>query len=156
MRNPSVLTTLAAVAALGVGVVPAAAAAAGPTFERETISFEAPDAFLTAECGVPVTIAGEGHATNRYFQETGRAGIRYVRSVNVAITASAGDNEVTFRDVGADVEVLLPDGTRVLSLVGQLPFWFTGVLKIDPDSGEVLQEPQHYTDATAVCEALTS
>jgi hypothetical protein len=155
MRMAPVLTsTIVTVAALGVGVVPAAAA--GPSFEREDIWFEEQNALLTAECGVPVTLAGEGHATNRYFDETGKPGIRYVRTVNVTLSVRAGDNEVTLRDVGGDVEVLFPDGTRVLSVVGQLPFWFTGVLKIDVDTGEVLQEPQRYTDASSVCAALTS
>jgi hypothetical protein len=58
--------------------------------------------------------------------------------------------------VGADVEALLPDRKRVLSLVGQPPFWFTGVLKIDLDTGKVLRDPQHYTDTSRVCAALTS
>jgi hypothetical protein len=154
VRTVTVAFGVAAAALVGLGVAPATAA--GPTFEREDISFEFDDALLTAECGVPVTTSGEGHATNRFFDETDRTGIRYVRSVNVALTFRSGDHEVTLRDVGGDVERVTADGTRVLSIVGQLPFWFTGVIKVDLDTGEVLQQPQRYTDADRVCAALTA
>lgn len=38
------------------------------------------------------------------------------------------------------------DGTAVLSIIGQVPFGFTGVLKIDLDTGEAILEPQHSTE----------
>jgi hypothetical protein len=65
---------------------------------------------------------------------------------------------VTVRDVGGDVLRVEPDGTVVLLLIGQLPFAFTGVMMLDPDTGEVILEPQHSLegDVEAVCAALTA
>ena len=40
-------------------------------------------------------------------------------------------------------------------IVGQVPFEFTGVLKVNPDTGEVILEPQHTVDTTRVCRLLT-
>ena len=42
---------------------------------------------------------------------------------------------VRFRDVGADVVRIEPDGTATLMIIGQVPFDFTGVLKIDLETG---------------------
>ena len=55
-----------------------------------------------------------------------------VNTVNVLVTLSANGNTYTLRDVGADVAKVLKDGTFQLAIVGQVPFGFTGVLKIDP------------------------
>jgi hypothetical protein len=44
----------------------------------------------------------------------------------------------------------------VLSIVGQVPFDFKGVLKIDLGTGEVLHEPTAPYDTTKVCAALTA
>jgi hypothetical protein len=81
-----------------------------------------------------------------------------VNSINLAITFTAGENSVTVRDVGGDVLRVEPDGTVVLLLIGQLPFAFTGVMMLDPDTGEVILEPQHSLegDVEAVCAALTA
>jgi hypothetical protein len=49
-----------------------------------------------------------------------------------------------------------PDGTVILSIVGQVPFEFTGVLKINLETGEVILEPHHEVDPTRVCEPLTA
>ena len=49
-----------------------------------------------------------------------------------------------------------PDGTAILTTTGQLPFEFTGVLKINLDTGEVILEPHHVVDIEAVCEQLTA
>lgn len=81
-----------------------------------------------------------------------------MNSINLAITFTAGENSVTVRDVGRDVLRVEPDGTVVLLLIGQLPFAFTGVMMLDPDTGEVILEPQHSLegDVEAVCAALTA
>jgi hypothetical protein len=47
------------------------------------------------------------------------------------------------------------DGTVVLMIVGQVPFEFTGVLKVNPDTGEVILEPRHTVDTTQVCRLPT-
>ena len=50
----------------------------------------------------------------------------------------------------------MPDGTLVLAIIGQLPLDFTGVLKFDPETGEVFLEPHHSTadEIDEVCLAL--
>jgi hypothetical protein len=70
--------------------------------------------------------------------------------------ATAGDNQVRFRDVGIDLVRVEPDGTVILSIVGQVPFGFTGVLKINLDTGEAILEPHHIVDTTRACELLTA
>ena len=45
----------------------------------------------------------------------------------------------------------------VVAIIGQLPFDFTGVLKFDAETGEVLLEPHHSTaeeDVDEACAAL--
>jgi hypothetical protein len=49
-----------------------------------------------------------------------------------------------------------PDGTVILSIVGQVLFDFTGVLKINPETDEVILEPHHFFDIEEVCAQLTA
>jgi hypothetical protein len=95
--------------------------------------------------------------TVRTFSGEG-TGLVELASLNFANTATAGENSVTFRDVGADLLRVEPDGTVVLLIIGQIPFGFTGVLMLDPDTGEVILEPQHSLegDVEEVCAALTA
>ncbi|HSC91560.1 MAG TPA: hypothetical protein VLB86_07895 [Gaiellaceae bacterium] len=86
--------------------------------------------------------AGEGHVIVRTFSGD-KTGVAEGRTLNVAITATAGGNPYRFRDVGADHLQVGPDGTAVLLVIGQVPFGFTGVLKIDLATGEAILEPQH-------------
>jgi hypothetical protein len=72
----------------------------------------------------------------------------------VTLVATAGDNSVQFKDVGIDLVLVEPDGTAILMIIGQVPFEFTGVLKIDLATGEVILEP-HAVDTTRVCRLLT-
>jgi hypothetical protein len=65
---------------------------------------------------------------------------------------AAGD---TGQLVGIDQVRAQPDGTAILSIVGQVPLGFTGVLKIDLDTGEAILEPHHFVDIAEVCEQLT-
>jgi hypothetical protein len=69
---------------------------------------------------------------------------------------TAGDNQIRVRDVGIDQVRVQPDGTVILSIVGQVPFGFTGVLKLNPETGEILLEPHHVADIAEVCELLTA
>jgi hypothetical protein len=48
---------------------------------------------------------------------------------------------------------LAPDGTLTLLIIGEVPFEWTGVLKIDPSTEEVILEP-HWIDTTRVCAVL--
>ena len=58
------------------------------------------------------------------------------------LTATADGRVFRFRDVGADVTRIEPDGTAVLLISGQVPFDFAGVLKIDLETGEAILEPR--------------
>ncbi len=143
------LTVLAALLASG-------ATAGKPVFQRIDVNETAPDPFLTEECGVAVTTQAEGQITSRTFTGGG-TGVASVRTINIALTATAGDNVVRFRDVGADVVRIEPDGTAILMIIGQVPFDFTGVLKIDLETGDAILEPQHSTaeNLERACATLT-
>ena len=141
-----------------VGVVsPGVGVGAPPTFERIVVDETfAPDEFLTEACGVVVTSHLEGHIIVRTFEEDG-TGVVEVETINVGITATAGDRIFRFRDVGAAVTRIEPDGTAVLSITGQVPFFFAGVLKIDLETGEAIFEPRDRSaeQLARACAALT-
>jgi hypothetical protein len=65
-----------------------------------------------------------------------------LNTINVGLTATAGDRTFRFRDVGSDQVRIEPDGTAVLTITGQVPFAFAGVLKIDLETGDAILEPQ--------------
>jgi hypothetical protein len=155
MTRGSVAALLACI--LVVSAVFAPGASAGkPTIERIEIDDTTPDEFLTDACGVPVTTTARGHIIVRTFPEgTGPAEIR---TINIGLTARAGDNTYTFRDVGADHVQVKQDGTPILTIIGQVPFDFIGVLKINLATDEVIHEPQHNTEGRLedACAALTA
>jgi hypothetical protein len=128
-----------------------------PTFERIAIDETFVDDFLTEACGVPVSTSAQGHIIVREFAGEG-TGVAEISTISVGLTAMAGDNTYTFRDVGADVIRIEPDGTAILLITGQVPFGFTGVLKIDLETGEAILEPQHNIEGRVedACAALTA
>jgi hypothetical protein len=138
-------------------VVAPGAFAGKPTMERVAIDETFDDDFLSAECGVPVTAHVQGHIIIRTF-EGGGTGPAELRTISIGITATAGDNTYRFRDVGADLVRIEPDGTAILMIIGQVPFDFTGVLKIDLETDEAILEPQHSTEGNVekACAALTA
>jgi hypothetical protein len=156
MTRRGVSSFLASVFVVAAFIAPGAMAAK-PTIERIDVDESFADEFLSEECGVEVTTQALGHIIVRTF--SGEAtGAAELRTVNIALTATADGNTFTFRDVGADLVRIEPDGTAILMLIGQLPFDFTGVLKIDLETGEAILEPQHTVfeeDLEAACEALT-
>lgn len=133
------------------------AAAAKPTIERFDVDESFPDDFLTEACGVPVTTTARGHVILRTFPGEG-TGVVELRTINVGLAARAGDNVYRFRDVGADLVRVEPDGTAILMITGQVPFEFSGVLKIDLDTGETILEPQHSLEGRVeeACAKLTA
>jgi hypothetical protein len=140
-----------------VGLVWAGVAAgAAPTIERITVNESSEDVFLTEECGVPVTTTAQGHVIVRTFSGEG-TGVAQVNTISIGLTATAGDRTFRFRDVGADVVQIKPDGSLVLLITGQVPFAFAGVLKIDPDTEEVILEPRDRSEQqlAKACTALT-
>jgi hypothetical protein len=80
-----------------------------------------------------------------------------LNSVNIGVTSTAGDRTFRFRDVGADLVQIKPDGTLVLLISGQVPFAFAGVLKINPETEEVILEPRDRSEEqlAKACKALT-
>lgn len=143
------LLVLAALAAPG-------ASAGKPTFERIEIDQTFADDFLSEACGVAVTTRVAGHVIVRTFA-SGGTGPAQLRTLNLGFAAMAGGNTFRFRDVGADLVRIEPDGTAILMIIGQVPFDFTGVLKIDLETGEAILEPQHTTGdrVDKACAVLT-
>ena len=154
MTRQSLTGWVVSVLVLGV-LTPGVASGAAPTFERIDVDDSFADEFLTEECGVAVTTTARGHITVRTFEDG--TGPTTVRTINIGLTATAGDRTFRFRDVGADVERVEPDGTIVLSIIGQVPFDFAGVLKIDLETGEVILEPRDRSEKqlARACAALT-
>jgi hypothetical protein len=74
----------------------------------------------------------------------------------VTITATSPEGSVTVKDVGGDLTRVEPDGTAVLLIFGQVPFEFTGALKIDLETEKAILEPQHIVDVEEVCASLTA
>jgi hypothetical protein len=150
--------TLLALLVLTAFAAPAAVAGKGkPEIERIHVDETFPDEFLTEACGVPVTTHAEGLLIIRTFPDD-QTGLVEVTTVNLVLTATSGDNSYTFRDVGADLIRIEPDGTAVLMVIGQVPFGFIGVLKVDLETGEVILEPEHDLGGQLeeACQALTA
>ena len=149
-----VIARLAGVLVVAAVVVPVAFAGK-PTMERFDVDGTFADGFLTAACGVDVMTHIQGHIIFRTFAGGGNV---EVNTVNFALTAMAGDNTYSFRDVGADHVQVKKDGTEILSIIGQIPFDFIGVLKINLTTGEVIHEPGHDISGRLddACAALTA
>ena len=129
---------------------------AAPTFERIAVDDTFPDEFLTVECGVPVTTTVQGHVILREFSGEGQ-GLVALNTLNLAITATAGERTFRFRDVGGDLARIEPDGTAVLYITGQVPFEFAGVLKLDLETEEAFLEPRDRSEEqlARACRFLT-
>ena len=140
--------------ACGLGAGPATGA--GPTVERIDVDDTFADEFLSEECGVDVTTTVRGNVTLRAFSR--EEGLVQLNTLNLAITATAGDRTFRLRDVGADSLRVTPEGTVVLSIIGQVPFGFAGVLKINPETEEVILEPKDRSaeQLAKACQFLTS
>jgi hypothetical protein len=148
-RLALLLATLGLVVSVGVGA--SSAIAAPPEVITFTDTFH--DDFLSDACGVDVTTTVNGTIRIRTFDRT--TGLIEADTVNVDLTATAGDNTFRFRDVGSDVFLQREDGVVHL-VTGQVPFAFTGVLKINETTGEVLFEPQHTVSTDRACAVLTA
>ena len=154
MRRVRTIGMLAVLGALLTVVLGATAAAAqAPVKEVIQVNETFADEFLTEECGVPVTTTATGRVTVFTFNGTV---LQEMTTLNISLVATAGDNQARFRDVGIDQVRVQPDGTVILSIIGQVPFEFTGVMKINLDTGEVILEPQHFADIPRLCELLTA
>jgi len=156
MSRRGLSTWLAATMLIAALVAPSAWAGK-PTIERFDVDEVFLDEGLTAACGVEVMTRAQGHVIVRTFSGEG-AGPAEIRTLNIALTAMAGDNTYRFRDVGADHVQVTSDGSAILMIIGQVPFGFTGVLKIDLTTGETILEPSHSLEGLVeeACAALTA
>lgn len=142
MRKLFAMALVAASVVAGGGV----SHAAGPTFERIELDESGPDPGISAYCGFDITYSYRGSITLRTFSDR-TTGLVELKTVNAILTLSANGKTYRTRDVGADVITVAPDGTVTIALVGQLPFWFTGVVKFNPETGETILEPHHDVSA---------
>jgi hypothetical protein len=155
---PGRRTALAAALFLGVVSATAPAVAAQPVVERITVDDTFTDKDLAAACGVPeVTTTVSGTVITRAFGDSG-TGVLQLNTLNLSVTFQAGDNTVGLRDVGADQLREAPDGSLILSIIGRAPFAFRGVLKLDPETEEVILQPKDWdaSDLQRVCDRLTA
>jgi hypothetical protein len=155
MRRRRTTGLLAVLGALLVVVLGATAAAAqAPEKEVIQVEDEFVDVALSEECGVQVTVTQTGQVTIFTFPD-GRV-LQQLTTLNLAVVFTAGDNQIRVRDVGIDQVRVQPDGTVILSIVGQVPLGFTGVMKIDLETGEPILEPHHVVDIEEFCARLTA
>ena len=156
MRRQRTIGLLAVLGALFVVVLGATAAAAQAPVKEVIQVDDEPfvDEALSAECGVEVTVTQTGRVTIFTFPD-GRV-LQNMTTLNLEVVFTAGDNQIRVRDVGIDQVRVQPDGTVILSIVGQVPLGFTGVLKINPETEEVILEPHHVVDIEEFCARLTA
>ena len=151
------LLALSGVVLVGAGLSsPAVVGAAKPESERIVVDEEFEDEILSEECGVLVTTRVQGHVILRTFDDRG-TGVVSLNTINLGLTATAGDRTFRFRDVGADLVRIEPDGTAVLQIIGQVPLEFAGFLMVDIDAGEAILEPRDRSEwqIERACTALT-
>jgi hypothetical protein len=155
MSTARVMVAVIGVLLLAALAVPTAGSGAKPVFERITIDESFVDEELSEACGVAVTGTARGHVTLRTF--AGGSPVATVNTINVGITLTADGRTFRLRDVGAALARVQPDGSVVLLISGQVPFFFAGALKIDPETEEVLLEPKDRSEAqiAKACAALT-
>jgi hypothetical protein len=151
-RTTGVLAVLGASLVVVLGATGAAAQAPEKEVIQVNVTFD--DEALTEECGVPVTTTATGRVT--IFTLPDRKVLQDLSTVNVSVVATAGDNQIRVRDVGISQVREQPDGTVILSIVGQVPLDFIGVLKLNLDTDEVILEPHHFYDIEQICEQLTA
>jgi hypothetical protein len=154
MRRQRTTGVLAVLGALLVVLGATAAAAQAP--EKEVIQVDEMfvDEGLSEECGVEVTVTSTGRVTVFTFPDG--SVLQELTTLNLETVFTAGDNQIRVRDVGIDQVRVAPDGTVILSIVGQVPLGFTGVLKLNLETEEVILEPHHVVDIAEVCAQLTA
>jgi hypothetical protein len=69
-----------------------------------------------------------------------------------SVDARVEGTSLRTRDVGADQVRVEPDGTAVRLIIGHVPFGFTGVVKIDVETGE--RSSSHSTASKEIARRL--
>ena len=134
------MTRAQAVTALcaAVALVPASATGAPPTIVREEIDETFVDEFLSEDCGVEVAVHVQGEQITRTMDG---GGVLRVFTVNLTGSLTSEFGSFKVKDVGSDSTRVAPDGQVIVSLRGQIPFFFKGVLKFDGDTQEWINDP---------------
>ena len=156
MRTTARAVTAISAAALLLTATASPALAAPPSTLKIPIEATFEDDFLTEECGVDVTTSISGFRIERGWLDGGGR-VLSLATINVTAVASSEFGSIRFKDVGADQLKMAPDGTVTLSIIGQVPFDFVGVLAFDVDTGELVKEPHFRGDEqlAMACEVLT-
>jgi hypothetical protein len=160
MKLLVLLSAAIVAAACGGTGMPAAAAAGGepPVVQHVAIDSAGVDEFLTENCGFTVLYSVTGLVTLRLFGFGSEVeqGPQLIQTLNLTTTVTANGNTFTFRRAGVEAFQVTPDGAVVFSISGNVPFMFTGSLRIDLDAGVALVVPRHDTrdDLVAACAAL--
>jgi hypothetical protein len=157
MSGRRLLSAVTVAFAVAAALASGAMSASQPTIEHLDIDRLRADPGLTAACGVEVTAHVQGHVVIRTFPGKGTGPAELV-TLNITVTAMAGANSYTFRVVGANLVRVDPEGTVTLTATGQQPFEWTGALKINLTTGELILEPRHSPagQLQEACEALTA
>ena len=133
------------------------ASAGAPVIERVTVDEQFFDEFLSQQCGVEVITHIAGTIIFRDDPDD-RAGVLRHITFNTLVTASADGNTVQWREVALYTLRRTPDGTLVFSRSGQVLLDFSGNVKLDAVTREVIHESQQsrVADRTEeVCARLT-
>jgi hypothetical protein len=123
--------------------------------ETITISDTFQSSILSPACGFEVTITINGSLRVLTFPDR-PVGPQDLTIANIDWVATANNKQVRFRNVSVERVQVEPDGTVSVSTSGHRPVEFTGVMKINLDTGEVVQEPQHSADIKRLCALLTA
>jgi hypothetical protein len=135
--NTSKIKCLAALCA-AAALVPASAAAAPPTIVRDEIDDTFVDELLSEACGVQANVHVTGFTISRIRED---GGVLEVFTANVTAVVTSEFGSFTAKDVGSESARISPDGQVIVSISGQTPFRFKGVLKFKGITGEELNEP---------------
>jgi hypothetical protein len=82
-------------------------------------------------------------------------GTQQLEIANIDWFATANNKSVRFRNVSVAHIQAEPDGTVTLSIQGHKPE-FTGRMKINLATGEVVEEPQQTGNLDRICELLSA
>ena len=111
---------------------------------------------LTEDCGFPVTFTVSGTLTNLKFPDRA-VGPKEIRISNAVMIFKAGDKTVRFQNVGAEVDLVEPDGTTITLKAGHHPPVLdevTGVQKVNTETGDIIFQSHKVSDPQRICQQL--
>jgi hypothetical protein len=109
---------------------------------------------LSPACGVDVTLTFTGTVRTLSFPNRPRGPQDLITS-NIKVVATAGDKQVRWTQAGMEMNRVEPDGTVITTIAGRQPVHFTGVLKTNLETGEIILQSHHSDDIPKLCKLLT-